>query len=100
HQVEVRGPAVVVLARRLARVAADDVACRRGEAVPDRLTAAVGGRRALDLERGGAGTPHERHDAHPLIAPCMIPPMICRPSNRKMRSNGRIETKHAVRMSE
>ena len=100
HEVEVFAPAEVVLAGRLARVAVRDVARAGGEAVPDRLAAAVGPRRALDLECRRSGSPDERGRAHPLTAPCMIPPTICRPSRRKTRSKGRIETKQPVRMSE
>src|SRR5205807_1104154 len=59
HEIEVLSPAVVVLARRVTRVAAGHVARRCREAVPDRLAPAVGPRRALDLEGGCPGAPQE-----------------------------------------
>ena len=103
HQVEVLAPAVVVLAGRVARVAVQDPARRGREAIPDRLAAAVDLRRALDLEGRGRRAPHEAVlsavRGHPFTAPCMIPPMICLPRKRKMRSSGRIEMNVPVRTS-
>src|SRR5919204_591664 len=97
HQVEVLAPAEVVLARGLAGVAAVHVPVLRSEAIPDRLAAPVDLRRALDLVRGGRCAPNKVNQ--PLIAPCMIPPMICLPSTRNTRSSGRIEMKVPVRIS-
>src|SRR5438874_2814075 len=100
QEVEVFAPAEVMLAGRLAGVAVRDVARAGREAVPDRLAAAVDPCGTLDLERRGSGSPDERSRTHPLTAPCMIPPTICRPSRRKTRSKGKIEMKQPVRMSE
>ena len=61
-----------------------------GEAIPDRLAAAVRRRRALDLERRGGGAPDETRCGRrsSLDRSFMIPPMIWRPSTRKTRAAG------------
>src|SRR6185503_21166227 len=59
HQLEVAGPAVVVVAGLVAGVTVRDLPGRAAEAVPDRLPATVGVRRALDLEGGRRCTPDE-----------------------------------------
>src|SRR6185436_9355500 len=53
HEVEVLAPAVVVVARHVAGLAAGDSARGVGEAVPDRLAPAVLGHGPLDLVRRG-----------------------------------------------
>ena len=59
HQRDVVAVAVVVVARHVAGVPADDPARGVAEGVPDRRGAAVLGRRALDLVRGGRRAPEE-----------------------------------------
>jgi hypothetical protein len=59
HERDVLAVAVVEVARDRTAVAVPDLAGRCAEAIPDALTAAVLGGCALDLKRGGRGTPDE-----------------------------------------
>ena len=59
HERDVVAIAVVEVARDRAVVAVPDLAGRCAEAIPDALAAAVLGRRAFDLVRGGRGAPDE-----------------------------------------
>ena len=59
HEVEVAGPAVVVVAGDVAGSAPLDGSGRVAEAIPDRLAAAIDVDRALDLVRRGRRAPQE-----------------------------------------
>ena len=109
HQIQVGLPAAVVVARRLARVAVGHRARRRAEAIPDRLAAAVGLDRALDLERrrrrpeahgrwegAGVGLATEVQDLrvdrrHPLTAPAVMPRTSQRCAAKKAMTTGIVE---------
>src|SRR6185503_19917782 len=96
-QVEILAPAVVVLAGRVAGVAVVHLPRRVRETVPDRLAAAVGRGRTLDLERRCRRAPGEvLGKGHPCTAPFTVPPTICFPSTGKTTSRGRIETNAPV----
>src|SRR5690606_24983080 len=102
----VLGPAVVVVARDVAGVAAGDRARDPRERVPDGRRAPVLGDRALDLVRRGGGAPHEvrrEHPralrrlgrggvvglrGHPFTAPCMIPATSWRPATTNRAMSG------------
>src|SRR3954470_5277094 len=109
HQVEVLGPAVVVVAGHVAGVAVLDGAGDRAEAVPDRLAAPVLARRALDLvrrrRRAEAEVRPERAVAdrrrcggrrHPFTAPAVMPLMSQRCVTKKAMRTGRVETTPAA----
>src|SRR6185312_14825481 len=59
HELDVARPAVVVIAGHGTVAAVGDGAGTRGEAVPDRLAAALDGGGAFDLVGGGGGSPEE-----------------------------------------
>ena len=108
HQVEVGGPAVVVVARHVARVAARHRAGAVREAIPDRLAAPVLAHRALDLvgRRGGAEAEARRQPGgadgqrsgggHPFTAPAVMPFTSQRWVAKKAMSTGRVETTPAA----
>ena len=79
HQVEVGAPAVVVVARNVAVVAAVHGPGHVGEAVPDRLAPAVLTHRSFDLVGGRGHAEAEawreavRARTHPFSAPAVMP---------------------------
>ena len=109
HQVEVLGPAVVVVARDVAGVAVQHGTRDRAEAVPDRLATPVLARGALDLvrsrRRAEAEVRPERAVAdrrrcggrrHPFTAPAVMPLMSQRCVTKKAMRTGRVETTPAA----
>ena len=67
HQLDVVAEAVVRVARDDARVAVDDRARQRGEAIPDALAAPVLGDRPLDLVGGARRSPDEPWREKPTV---------------------------------
>src|SRR5690606_4810121 len=86
------------------RAAVGDGTGDRAERVPDGRPPAVLGGGAFDLVGGRGRAPHESGregvparsgpglfgNGHPLMAPDMIPPMICRPSRAKTTMIGTV----------
>jgi len=76
HQLDVVPPPVVVVAGDVGVRAVLDLARGRGEAVPDRLSAATRMAGALDLLGGGGGAPDEffgkAHSGHVVTAPGIV----------------------------
>ena len=103
HQVEVLAPAVVVVARDVAGVAARHGAGAAAERVPDRRAAPVLAHRPLDLVRrhgdAEAEVRRERADrhglqrgrGHPFTAPAVSPLTSQRWVRKKAISTGRVE---------
>ena len=116
HERHVGAVAVVVVGRDVAVVAVVALARRVAERVPDGRSAPVLVDRALDLVRRGRDAPEEvrrereaaglaSHQVdvgagHPLTAPSMIPPTICRPSRTKTISTGTVPTSVAAMITE
>ena len=92
HQVEVAAPAVVVVARDLARVAAGHAARQRAEVVPDRRAAPALADGALDLVRRGRGPEPD----HPFTAPAVSPRTSQRWVRKNASSTGSVETTPAA----
>src|SRR5262249_35317809 len=73
HDLDVLGPAAIVIARDVAGFAGLDRSLQANEAMPDIRSGAVGQRRALDLIGGSGGAPQEaaresRENGHPRAA--------------------------------
>ena len=96
HERDVVAVAVVVIARDIAALPADDGPGNAREGIPDRRCPTVFEGCALDLVGGGGSTEEKAlgegagHSGHPFTAPAMMPLTSCLPATTKRTRSGRV----------